>query len=345
MSSFGPQAFLGLPAQIGFLPTRIYSVIGTYPPRWGEASALSLILVALTVICLVVQRAYLDRRSYVTVTGRSGGGQRMSLGPWRWAVFVFCLAVVTVAAIAPVAVLTLTAFSVSWIEPLNAANLTLDHFRTALIDDPLAVRGITNSFRLAGVAAVAATLIGLFIAYVDVRTRMRGRALLDYLAILPLGLPGTVMAVGVLLAFIRPPLILYGTVWILLAAYTARLLPLSVRIANGTLRQLDPSLEEAARISGATWLGSIRHILLPLAWPGIVVAFLLAFIPALSELSSTILLYTSNTETIAIAMFTINEQGRLEVVAALAVFTIAIILAFSLLLNRLGGERASLSAA
>ncbi len=339
MSSFGPQAFLGLPAQIVFLPTRIYAVMNTYPPRFGEASALSLILVALTVLMLVVQRSYLDRRSYVTVTGRSGSAQTIALGGWRWPVFAACFAIVAIASIAPIVVLVVTSFSVSWIDRFGLDNVTLENFRIALVEDSLAVRGIYNSFRLAGIAALAATAIGLFIAYTDVRTKWRGRALLDYLAILPLGLPGTVMAVGVLMAFIRPPLVLYGTVWILLIAYTARLLPLSVRVTNGTLRQIDPSLEEAARISGASWLGAIRHVLLPLAWRGIVVAFLLAFIPALSELSATILLYTSRTETIAIAMFTLNEQGRLEVVAALAVFTIGIILAFSMLLNWVSTER------
>ncbi len=92
-------------------------------------------------------------------------------------------------------------------------------------------------------------IVGGAVAYVDLRTQVKGRRLLDYLAILPLGLPGTVMAVGVLLAFIRPPFAIYGTLWILLVAYVARFVPLAARSANATLRQIDPSLEEAARIS------------------------------------------------------------------------------------------------
>ena len=131
------------------------------------------------------------------------------------------------------------------------------------------MRGILNSFRLATAAALIAVLIGAAIAYIDVRTDLRGRRLLDYLAILPLGLPGTVMAVGILLAFIRPPFSIYGTIWILLVAYVARFIPLATRSANATFRQIDPSLEEAARITGAGWLTAIRRILIPLVppWP------------------------------------------------------------------------------
>ena len=200
------------------------------------------------------------------------------------------------------------------------------------------MRGILNSFRLAAAAGVCAMIIGGAVAYVDLRTRVKGRRLLDYLAILPLGLPGTVMAVGVLLAFIRPPFAIYGTIWILLVAYVARFVPLATRSANSTLRQIDPSLEEAARISGASRLASLWHILLPLARPGLVVAFLLVFIPALSELSATILLYSGGTETIAVAIFRLNDLGQLEVVAALAVFTIAVTLLVSLPLNRLSSR-------
>jgi iron(III) transport system permease protein len=146
------------------------------------------------------------------------------------------------------------------------------------------------------------------------------------------------MAVGVLLAFIRPPFAIYGTMWILLVAYVARFVPLATRSANSTLRQIDPSLEEAARIAGASRLATLSRILLPLARPGLAVAFLLVFIPALSELSATILLYSSGTETIAVALFRLNDLGQIEVVAALAVFTIAVTLLVSLPLDWLSNR-------
>jgi iron(III) transport system permease protein len=337
MALFGPQAIIGTPAQIVFLPTRIYATIGGYPPRWGEASALSLLLVVLTVAGLALQRGYLERRSFITVGGRGVRSRRTALGHWRWPLFAFCLLLVFFSAIAPLGVLTLTAFAKSWTEPLSFANLTLQHFFTALSEDQVAVRGILNSFKLATAAATLAVLIGAAVAYLDVRTSARGRRLLDYLAILPLGLPGTVMAVGILLAFIRMPLPIYGTLSILLIAYVARFLPLATRSANATLRQIDPSLEEAGRATGASWWGAVKLILLPLARPGLLVAFLLVFIPAFGELSATILLYTGGTETIAIAIYRLNDLGQLEVVSALAVFTIAVVLTLTAIISWLSG--------
>jgi iron(III) transport system permease protein len=333
MALFGPQAFLGLPAQITFLPTRIYGVIGSYPPRWSEASALSLTLVVLTACGLLLQRGYLDRRSYATVGGRGVRVETIRLGRWKWPLAAFCLCVVFLSSIAPVVVLAVAAFSRNWVNGLSIANLTLENFNEALLNNQIAVRGILNSFRLAAGASACAVIIGAAVAYVDLRTHAKGRRLLDYLAILPLGLPGTVMAVGVLLAFIRPPFAIYGTIWILLVAYVARFVPLATRSANSTLRQIDASLEEAARIAGASQLATLWRILLPLARPGLAVAFLLVFIPALSELSATILLYSGGSETIAVALFRLNDLGQFEVVAALAVFTIAVTLLVSLPLN------------
>ena len=340
LALFGPQAILGTPARIVFLPTRIYATISGYPPRWGEAAALSLVLVLLTVLGLAIQRGYLERRSYITVGGRGVRTGRTRLGAWRWVLLAFCGTVVFFSAVAPISVLAITSLSKNWIEPPTLANLTLAHFQAALFTDQIAARGIANSFRLATGAALIAVSLSAAIAYLDVRTTLKGRRLLDYLAILPLGLPGTVIAVGILLAFIRPPFSIYGTIWILLVAYVARFIPLATRSANATFRQIDPSLEEAARITGASWLTAIRRILLPLSRPGLFVAFLLVFIPAFGELSATILLYTGGTETIAIAIYRLNDLGQLEVVSALAVFTVGVILALSLLVSLLSGPGA-----
>src|SRR5215510_15895930 len=341
MALFGPQAIIGTPAEIVFLPTRIYATIGGYPPRWGEASALSVLLVLLTLTGLALQRGYLERRSYITVGGRGVRSHEVELGLWRWPFAAFCLLVVFFSAAAPIGVLGLTALSKNWTEPLSFANVTLQHFRVALFQDQVSVRGILNSFKLATLAATLAVLIGAAIAYLDVRTEVRGRRLLDYLAILPLGLPGTVMAVGILLAFIRVPLPIYGTIWILLIAYVARFIPLATRSANATFRQIDPSLEEAGRVTGASWWRSLQRILLPLSRPGLLVAFLLVFIPAFGELSATILLYTGGSETIAIAIYRLNDLGQLEVVSALAVFTIAVVLTLTAVISYLSGPRSS----
>jgi iron(III) transport system permease protein len=343
LALFGPQAILGLPAQIVYLPTRIFGAISSYPPRYPEASAMSLALVALTVAGLAAQRHYLGRRSYVTVGGKGVRPARWKLGAGRWPLGLLLLAPVLLAAVAPVAVLALAAVSKVWTQAPTLDNLTLAHFHAALLDNQIAGRGLANSLKLAVTAASLAVLVGLAVAYLDLRTKLRGRVALDYLAILPLGLPGTVMAVALLQAFIHPPLVLYGTIWILLVAYVARAIPLAARSANAALRQVDASLEEAARITGAGWGAALRRVLLPILQPSLLLAWLLVFIPSLSELSTTILLYSSGTETISVAIYRLNDMGQLEVVCALAVVLIGIILVALLLMQALSAKsRASL---
>jgi iron(III) transport system permease protein len=339
MADFGPQAFLGLPARIVFLPTRIYGALGSYPPRWADTAAMSLVLILLTVAGLYAQRVYLERRSFVTVGGRGVRVERSSLGRWGWLALLGCLGIVFFSTIAPFGVLAAAAFSRNWTLPLAAGNLTLANFQTALITDQVSSRGVLNSFGLAAGAATVGTLLGLFVSYLEQRTQIRGRRLLDYLAGLPLGLPGTVMAFGMILAFIRPPFqFLYATIWIILAAYVARFVPLAVRTTSASLRQVDPVLEEAARITGASWGRTLVRILAPVLRSGLLTAWLLVFIPALSELSATILLYTSGTETISVAIFRLSDLGQFEPVAALAVFTIAVTLVAAGLLQWLGSR-------
>lgn len=340
MALFGPQAFLGTPARIDFLPTRVYSLLQRFPPLFAEASALAFALVVLTVLGLFVQRAFLERRSFITVTGKAGRVEVVRLGRWRPPLLVWCWSVVLVAVVLPLGVLTLAAFSKSWLDPFLPSNWTLQNFGYALFQEQTSQRGILNSLRLAAGSATLCMVLGLLVAYIDLRTTMRGRRLLDYLAILPLGLPGIVLAVGLLQAWIRVPLPIYATIWMLLIAYAARFLPLAVRSANSALRQVDPSLEEAARITGAPWLQAITRVTAPLIRPGLLVGWILVFIPAMGELSATILLYTQGSETLAIAIYRLQELGRLEIVAALAVLTVVVTLLALAVAVRIAGRGA-----
>jgi iron(III) transport system permease protein len=339
MALFGPQAILGLPANVIYLPTRIYGILGSYPPDYNGASALSIVLILLTVIGLYLQRKSVEQRSHVVVSGKTAPVSTIRLGWLRFLLLAFCLVVTLFSVVLPLFVLVSAAFSKSWVQPLSPANFTLANFHAALIDDQVASRGTENSLLLAAGAATLVTIVGLLVAYIDVRGTMKERRVLDYLAILPLGLPGTVLAVGMLQAWIRPPLILYGTIWILLADYAARGSPFAVRSANAALRQVDVSLEDAARISGASWLRTLRTVTIPLVRPSLMVGWLLVFIPSLSELSSSILLYSSGSETIGVAVFRLSDQGRFELTAAMSVFTIVVAIVALVIAQRIAGLR------
>jgi iron(III) transport system permease protein len=334
---FGSQAIIGLPGRIVTLPTRIYALFD-YPPEYGLASALSLVFVVIAVVALYLQRAFLARRSYVTLAGKGARPQLMSLGPARWMVFGFVIAIFIVAIVLPYSTLIAVSFSKSW--GLDFwKGLTFANYNFILFEYNVTQRAILNSLLLATVAATIAVLLGAVIGWIDLRTRIPGRKLLDYAALIPLGLPGIVVAVALIQFWLAMPLALYGTLMILLLAYVGRYIPLGVRAANASLRQVDPSLEESAQILGASWLATMREVTLPLIRPGLFAGWLLVFVPVIQELSASILLFSSSSITLAVAVYNLYETGYIEPVAALAIINMIIIGAAIFVANKLGGGR------
>lgn len=334
---FGSQAIIGLPARIVTLPTRIYSLFD-YPPEYGLASALSLVFVVITITALYLQRSYLARRSFVTLGGKGSRPQFLDLGPWRWVLFGFGILIFLVAIIAPFSTLTAVSLSGSW--GLDFwKGLTLKHYHFILFEYDVTRRAIVNSLYLATMAASLAVVIGGLVSWIDLRTQLPGRKALDYAALIPLGLPGIVMAVALIRFWLHMPLALYGTLSILLLAYVGRYVPLAVRSSNSALRQIDPSLEESAQILGATWSQVMRQITFPLIRPGLFAGWLLVFVPAVQELSASILLFSSKTMTLAVAVYNLYETGYTEPVAALAMINMFIISLAMWLAYRIGGGR------
>ena len=320
---FGSQAILGLPGRIVTLPTRIYALFD-YPPQYGLASALSLMFIVITVAALYLQHRFLARRSYVTVGGKGARPQLIDLGPARWVLLGFCAAVFAVAIVLPYGALIAVSLSKSW--GLSFwKGLTLDNYRFVLFEYNVTQRAILNSLLLATLAATIAVLLGAVIGWIDVRTKAKGRRLLDYAALVPLGLPGIVMAVALIQFWLTMPVALYGTLTILLLAYIGRYIPLGVRAANTSLRQIDASLEESARVLGASWARTLREVTLPLIRPGLFAGWLLVFVPVIQELSASILLFSSSSITLAVAVYNLYETGYTEPVAALAMVNMAII--------------------
>jgi iron(III) transport system permease protein len=333
---FGSQAIVGLPARIFTLPTRIYALFN-YPPEYGPASALSLVFVALTIGALSLQRAYLARRSYITLSGKGSRPRRVALGGWRWPLFAFCAVIFLVAVVLPYGSLLAVSLSKSW--GLDFwKNLTLAHYHFVLFEYDVTRRAITNSLILAAAAASFCVFLGAAIAWIDVRTRLWGRRVLDFVSLVPLGLPGIVIAAALIQFWLKIPVALYGTLTILFLAYAARYVPLGVRAADTALRQIDPILEESARILGASWGRTVWEISLPLMRSGLFAGWILIFVPAIQELSASILLFSSNSITLAVAVYNLYENGYIEPVAALALVNVAIIVAALALARRLGGE-------
>jgi iron(III) transport system permease protein len=335
---FGPQAFLGVPARLDFLPTRIYGQLQTYPPRFADASALAMVLVVLAVLGLVAQRSMLRRRSFATIGGKATAVTLLRLGRLRVAALAFCAVVIGAAVVLPVGLLAAVSLSRDWIVGIGPSGWTLANYAYALFAEPASQRGLANSIRLALGTATIGTALGFLIVYADQRTDVRGRAALDYLTAIPLGLPGIVIALAMLEGWIRVPLPVYGTIWILLLAYLVHFLARAVRSASAALALVDPSLEDAGRIAGAGWGGVIRTVTIPLVRPGLLAAWIFVFVPAFGDLSTAILLYSQGNETLAVAIYHLESLGRLEVVAALAIVGLGVTALVVAVATRLSGR-------
>lgn len=333
-------AEFGIPAVLGFsqgyfvLPVKIYEQIarGFAADSIGLAAALAVVLMSTGALALLVQRWLLrgDRaQRYVVISGKSMQPNRVRLGTARWWLFALCLTLVLATTVMPVAAVALTSLIRSVGLSPAPENWSLRHFEAVLTGLPAATRGIRNSLVLAVSAATIVAVLGALIAYLIVRTRLRGRALLDVSASLPYAIPGTVFALGVILAWLRPfpgvAFTLYNTLWIILIAYVGRYMIFGVRPTAASLAQVHTSLEEAARVSGAGWLRTFRDIVLPLVLPGIFAAWFLVFIPTLRELTVSILLWSAGNETIGVMVFNLQESGQEGPGAALALVMIGLL--------------------
>jgi iron(III) transport system permease protein len=166
--------------------------------------------------------------------------------------------------------------------------------------------------------------MSLMQAYYLNRGGARGRALADALLSLPLGIPGIILGLGFLILSIRTPF--YSTLAVIGIAYVARFFPLATRGISAMFLAINPELEQSARASGATWWQTMRFILLPLAKPAIIAAWLMLFVIFIRELGATILLYAQGTETISVALVILSERS-FGFVAALAVIQLVMLLA------------------
>lgn len=313
---FSVPAVLGMPAGFNVATTEIYQLLETYPPRIADATAWGLMLLAIAAALTFGQSALLSRRSFVTITGkafrpapRSSKARRLRAGiGWIY---------VTLATILPLLAL-LWAASVAFLTSnFKLMHFSTEHFAYILFHYPKTWLAVGNSIILGLFAATLVTLLGFAVSWITQRTRQRGRGFLDQLSMLPLSMPAMVFALGLLWVYVRVPLPIYGTLGILLIAFVTQCLPYGVRATGAALRQQHPELEEAARVSGASWMATMRRVTLPLAGPALCATWLLLFIMAMQEVSSSILLYSSRSIVLPVAIFDLWQNGNPSDVAAL----------------------------
>ena len=334
---FGTPAMLAIPAGQHVMTTQIRAFMQSDEFLVGLASAYALPMLIVAVVLLWFRRRMLGRRSFATIGGKGGQRRLQKLGVYRWLLFLFC-AVPLVCSIA-LPYLALIAASVVKRQGygLTWSNLTLDNYFFVLRNDAV-WPSVWNTLILAAMAATVGAFLASIIAYISQRRLVGGSKYLVFLATTPLAIPGIVLAVGLFAAYTREPLVLYGTLWILFLAYLTKYLPIAFQTSNAALMSIHPELEECSRILGANRLVVFKDITVPLFKVGLIASWVLIFMPSLRELSSSVLLWTTNTKVISVVILDFYEEGKLEMVGVLGVFLMLLTLVVVALSYRIVGR-------
>jgi iron(III) transport system permease protein len=346
IAEFGTPAFLLIPAGKQVITTQLY-LFFQYPSRPNLAAAYAIPLLLVTAGLFLVQQRLLRRGRFTTIAGKGGAREPFRLGVWRWPLFAVCIIPPICALLLPYAALFSTSICKAWGRGPVPGNLTAEWYRWALIDNSAARAAIGHSLSYAAAAATIATVLAVFTAYVAQRRLLPGARILAFIAVAPFVVPGIVLAIGFFSAYARPPLVLYGTAWMLIVAFATRFLPIAYSGSESALRSIDVDLENAARTLGCSPLGTFRRITLPLLRRSIVASWLTAFIPSLRELSSAVFLFTPATAVMTNLIFDLSDAGNFEPVSALGILMMLLIFVLigiawkffgrSVLLQRAGG--------
>jgi iron(III) transport system permease protein len=323
LALFGSPAILALPAGFHTITTQIWAFFH-FPPKVEAAAAFSMPLLLATALLLLVQKRLLGRRGYAAVGGKGGQRRTIPLGRWRWPALAGCLAVMACAIFLPYAMLAKAAFARAWAQPLTRDNLTLANVTFTFFEYSATRDAIVNTLELGLMTACAGAGLVALLAYVANRRLVLGHQVVAFLALAPVVIPGVVLAVGLFIAYTRPPFLLYGTLWILFLAYLTKEMPVGYAQSDATFRAIPVDLEDAGRILGAGRLRVLRDVTAPLARSGIIAAWCFIFIGVIRELSASIILFTPNTKVMSVVIFDLKEEGQFGAIAVLGLVMLAL---------------------
>lgn len=320
LSSFGAPSAIGTMANFSVITTKIYDLL-KFPPQFNYAAAVAMPIMVFTAISLLIQKYAIRAENFRTLTGKATPEQILTLGRWRWVAGGFCLIVALVTAILPVGALLLLSVLSSFGADIRLENLVGKHY-ALIFDENFAARApILHSLLLALATATVCATLGLVLGWVVERFRFFGRELIGFLVMIAYGFPSIAYAVGILMGYVD---LFYGTLTLILIAYAGKLLPIAFVLVRNGIQQLSTDLEEAARISGAGWLRSIKDVTFPLVRGAVGIAWVLVFSLSLRELSMSAILAQSDTQVMPTVVLQFIEDGAVELAAALAVVIVVV---------------------
>jgi iron(III) transport system permease protein len=340
---FGVPFKLGAPYGWQTLTTQIFSkAVGDDANHYLGAS-MSMALGAMTAFFIYIQQCYIAPRSFTTVTGKGFRPNVIDLGRWKWLAFGYNAAFVLVAVVLPILCLLVVSLHPVWQGRIIPSALTTINYEKTLFwwrNDSIraATNGIYNSFVLAFAGATIAMILSLVVSHMIHRTKGFGARLLDFLCVVPIGFPGIVLAMGVLVTYIKTPI--YATLWIILLGYITRFFPYGQRNVSSVMLAISEELDQSSRMAGASWFTTLRRITIPLLKPGIFAGWVLLFIIFLRELSISIILYTSGTETLSVGVYYLVNFENESLTAALSIAQTVVLLVCVYLFRRVAGREA-----
>ncbi len=348
MNLFGSPAILAIPAGFHTMTTKIWTLF-QFPPKPELAAAAALPLLVLTVLLLRAQARILGRRSYAVLGGKYGAPRPVALGAFRWPAFALCMMLLMLPVFLPYGALFNAAFSKFPSKLLTWETLSLQNLHFTFFELSQTWHVMRNTFVLGGLSATLGTVLAMVISYVVVRRAVRGHRLLGFLATAPIAIPGIVLGVGLFLAYTRPwisiggvdipPIVLYGTLWILLIAYVTIELPAAYQQLSSSFQAVHVELEEASRILGATRLQALRQVTAPLLLSGVIATWCFIFVAVVRELSAAAILFTSDTKVLSVLIFDLKESGDLGAIAVLGLMMLAVTTAVIAIANLIPGAR------
>jgi len=325
--SFEIPALVGLPGDIRVLTTSIYLDAQKLPPRYGSAGAFSVLLMLVVAGTLYLYfRVTREGDRFHTVTGKGYRPTVIRLGSWRYVAAGALLLYSFILLVLPFLIILWASLLPYYMQPglEGISKFTLKNYAAAL-NFPKITDSIRNSVVLGLGSATVVMVLTTLASWILVRTKLRGRWLLDLLTTLPLLFPGIVMGLAILRFYLYVPIPIYGTLWILLLAFMTRYIPYGIRYTHSGLLQLHKELEEAAYASGASWFNCIRRITLPLLTPTFLGGWVFIFLLSAKELSMSILLVSPRTPVVSVAIFELWENAQVGELAAFGVIWTAIL--------------------
>lgn len=310
LADFGNPMLVG--GNYHVLATEAYTqVTGAWDLPMG--ATLSVFLVIPTLLVFFIQRYYLEKNSYVTVTGKPVAGLiRVTAGPTaKWLLWIFCM-LLCLAILMIIGVVILFAFTVAFGYDYT---FTLQYFREGVLQS----RVMLNSWVASMSTAAITTVLGIALAFLTIRKKFPGRNIMDFLAMLPVSLPGTFIGLALILAFNDGPLAMTGTLAIIILGMSLRQLPVGYRQAVAGLKQIEASLEQASTNLGASSITTFRKIVLPMLKNSLSVSFVYAFMRSMNTLSTVIFLVSPGWNLASINIMSLANQGFLPTASATAV--------------------------